>query len=84
MQHQLPLSGYYDDEATHAMSEAFVMAWRTLEANRAEGHDDRADAILRKKIAAAVLDLAASGADREMMAHGAVDRISAASRFRSA
>jgi|GEM_PF-5829328 hypothetical protein len=78
-----PYDGFFDDEATHDMSEAFVKAWRVLGAQQAGGCDDRAEAILRKRIAKAVIDLAAAGNDSEMMAHGAIDRISAASRFRT-
>jgi hypothetical protein len=82
-QHKCPDSGFYDDAATQAMSAAFVMALQALAARQA-GRDDRAETILRTRIADAVLDLAAAGVDSEMMAHGAIDRIIAASRFRTA
>ena len=83
-QHKCPDSGFYDDRATHAMSEAFVMALTALEAQQADGCDLRAETILRRRIADAVLDLAASGGDCETLALGAIDRICAASRFRTA
>jgi hypothetical protein len=76
-------SSFYDDEATRAMSEACVMAWRILEAGQTTICDERAATILRRNIAAAILELAASGIDRETLAHGAVDRIIAARRFRA-
>jgi hypothetical protein len=82
-QHKYSDSGFYDDAATHAMSEAFVMALKVLEAQQACGCDHRAGAILRKRVAAAVLDIAAAGVDCETIAHGAIDRICAASRFRT-
>ena len=81
-QHRLPDNGFYDDEATRQMSEAFVMAWQVLEALQANGHDERAETILRTKIAAAILELAAPGVDCEMIALGAIDQINAARRFR--
>ena len=83
-QHKCPDSGFYDDAATQAMSAAYVMALHTLAAQQANGCDGRAEAILRRRIADAVLDLAGDGIDYETMAHGAIDRISAASRFRTA
>lgn len=81
-QHKSPDSGFYDDAATRTMSEAFVMALRTLEAQQANGCDLRAAAILRKRVADAVIDLAADGIDCETLVHGAIDRINAKSRFR--
>ena len=83
-QHKSPNAGFYDDAATDAMSAAFVMAMKTLAAQQAQGCDGRAEAILRRRVADAVLDLAGDGVDCETMAHGAVDRIIAASRFRAA
>jgi hypothetical protein len=83
-QHKCPDSGFYDDAATQAMSNAYVMALHILAAQQANGGDGRADALLRLRIADAVLDLAGNGVDYEMMAHGAIDRITAASRFRAA
>jgi hypothetical protein len=83
-QHKCPDSGFFDDQATHAMSEAFLMALRALEAQQADGCDGRAEAILRRRVADAVLDLAALEIDCEMMANGVIDRISASSRFRTA
>lgn len=83
-QHKCPDSGFYDDAATQAMSAAYVMALHTLAAQQANGGDGRAEALLRMRIADAVLDLAAASVDCEMMAYGAIDRIIAASRFRTA
>jgi hypothetical protein len=74
---------FYDDEATRVMSEAFIMAWRVLEAYETNLCDERAAAILKRNIADAILELAESGADRDMMASGAVDRIIAGKRFRA-
>jgi hypothetical protein len=84
MARQIPFhSNFYDDEATRAMSEAFVMAWRILEAHETNLRDERAAKILKRNIADAILELAESGLDRDMMAHGAVDRIIAGKRFRA-
>ncbi len=83
-QHKCPDSGFYDDAATQAMSAAFVMALQALAAQQSCGRDSRAEALLRTRIADAVLDLAAADIDYEMMAHGAIDRIIAAGRFRTA
>ena len=73
---------FYDDEATRVMSEAFVMAWRILETYETHLCDERAAMILKRNIAAAILALADSGLDRDMMANGAVDQIIAGKRFR--
>jgi hypothetical protein len=81
-QHRCPDSGFYDDAATRTMSEAFVMALHALEARQAFGCDDRATAILRQRVADAVLDLAADGVDCQTIVNGAIDRINAKSRFR--
>jgi hypothetical protein len=82
MAHQRqPYPGYFDDEATREMSAAFVRAWRVLEAGQAGGFDERSSAIMRRSVAAAVLELAAFELDCEMMAQGAIDRVRAASRF---
>jgi hypothetical protein len=75
-------SNFYDDEATRVMSEAFIMAWRILEASETNPRDERATKILKRNIADAILELAESGLDRDMMANGAVDRIIAGKRFR--
>ena len=82
-QRKFPDSGFFDDQATQAMSEAFAMALEALEAEQGRRCDSRAETILRRRVADAVLELAWSGIDCEMMAHGVIDRICAASRFRA-
>jgi hypothetical protein len=80
--HKQPYPGFFDDEATRVMSAAFGRAWRVLEAGQAGGCDERSSAIMRRGVAAAVLELAAFEHDCEMIVQGAIDRVRAASRFR--
>jgi hypothetical protein len=79
--HKYSFPVFFDDEATRVMSAAFLIAWRAMEERQAPA-DERAAAILRMRLAAAILELSAFGFDCDMIASGAVDRISAGSRFR--
>jgi hypothetical protein len=81
-QQKHPSPVFFDDEATRAMSAAFLAAWRAIEAQQAPA-DERAAAILRMRLAAAILEMSAFGFDCDMVASAAVDRISAVSRFRA-